>query len=291
VELDIYYDPDGGRYYERPINSLLGGDENSGIPELLQPGMKIMHIPDVDYNTHYYTLKSAMQAIKKWSEQDTTHLPIVVLIEYKETGVSTEMPNGPFTEILPFTETAVDAVDQEIIDIFGANSSHLFKPDDLRQNYPDLKTAIQEQGWPKIADLRGKIIFVCYANDNYTKQHPNLEGRMMFQFSPTESPNAAFVLEDNANDITDIQDAVNTGAIVRTMADSETQEARTGNTTRRENAFKSGAQIIATDYYLPDPRAGQPGWTNYQVIFPTKNYARADVLNAPEIFKGNKIVE
>ena len=102
LELDIYYDPAGGRYYKRIGNALVGKSVDSRVPELMQPGMKMMHIPDVDYNTHYYTFKSGLTAIKKWSEQNPSHLPIVLLVEYKEFGVGNVLPF--FTKILPFTE-------------------------------------------------------------------------------------------------------------------------------------------------------------------------------------------
>ncbi len=289
LELDIYYDPAGGRYYKRIGNALVGKSVDSRVPELMQPGMKMMHIPDVDYNTHYYTFKSGLKAIKEWSNQNPSHLPIVLLVEYKEFGVGNVLPF--FTKILPFTEQAVNDVDQEIIDVFGANSSQIFRPDDLRKTYPNLKTAIQQEGWPKISTMRGKIIFVFYANNLYTKNHPNLEGRMMFQFSPLGSDNGAFVKMDGSEEVSKIQAAVKAGAIIRTRSDSDTEEARTGNTKTREDAFNSGAQIISTDYYLPDSRAGQKGWTDYKVIFPTQNFARVNVVNAPEIIKGEKIVE
>ena len=289
LELDVYYDPKGGLYFQRKGNALVGKSVNSGINELMKPGMKMMHIPDFDYNTWHYTFKDALQTIKQWSAENPLHLPIILLVEFKEFGVGNVLPL--FTKVLPFTDNAVNDVDQEIIDVFGKDNPQLFKPDDLRKNYPDLRTAIQTEGWPKIKDMRGKILFVFYPTDKYTKNHPNLEGRMMFQFSPLGSPNGAVMKIDDSEDVLAIQEAVKSGAIVRTRADSDTEEARTGNTTTRENAFQSGAQIISTDYYIPDPRAGQEGWTDYKVIFQTKNYARVNVINAPEAIKGEKIVE
>lgn len=287
-ELDLYYDPTGGRYYNRFGNVLVGKNKASGIPALNQPGMKLLHIPDVDYNTHHYTFKDALFTIKNWSLQNPTHLPIIILVEDKEFAVGDVIPF--FAKALPFDKAAVDALEQEVIDVFG-NSNQLFKPDDLRKSYPNLKTAIQTEGWPMIKDMRGKIIIVFYENSNYTIGHPNLENKMMFQFSSVNSGNGAFVIVDNSSNITQIKNAVNSGAMVRTRSDAGTDEARTGNTTSRENAFNSGAQIISTDYYIPDKRAGTPGWTNYQAIFPQNNYARMNVLNAPEEHQSKPITE
>ncbi len=288
LEIDIYNDPQGGKFYNRLGNVLVGKNTASGVQELKQPGMKVLHIPDVDYNTHHFTFKSALNTIKEWSTNNPKHLPIIILLEDKETSVGNVIP--VFTKALPFDENAVNAIDQEIVDIFG-NSNQLFKPDDLRQNFQNLKTAIQEKGWPMIKDMRGKIIIVFYDNANYTKNHPNLEGRMMFQFSKANTNNAAFVIIDKSNKLSEIDSAINSGAIVRTRADGGSSDAKSGNTTKKDNAFMSGAQIISSDYYIPDSRAGTNGWTNFQVIFNDNNYARINVKNAPVSYQGKAIVE
>ncbi len=59
-EIDIYNDPNGGLFYNRAANSLARMTVASNIPELKLPGLKVLHIPDVDYQTHYYTFKSML---------------------------------------------------------------------------------------------------------------------------------------------------------------------------------------------------------------------------------------
>lgn len=288
-ELDIYYDPAGGRYYNRMGNALVGRPVQSGINQLKEPGMKLLHIPDVDYNTHHYTFKEALVAMKKWSDKNPTHLPIIILVEDKDFGVGNILPF--FTQILPFTPAAMNAIDQEIKDVFGDGSSQVFTPDNLRGGHPNVLTAIQTDGWPKVKDMRGKFIFCFYGNDNYLQGTPNLEGRMMFQFSQVNTGNAAFVKIDDSDNIDQIATALESGAFVRTRSDSSPNYAKNNITTSREKAFMSGAQIISTDYYIPDFRAGQPGWSDYQVIFPTNNYARVSVFDAPEELKGRALPE
>ena len=61
----------------------------------------------------------------------------------------------------------------------------------------------------------------------------------------------------------------------RTQADSDTEQARTGDYSRMEAAFQSGAQIICTDYYRPDPRGNtDENWTNYTVRFDDNRLAK-----------------
>jgi hypothetical protein len=53
-----------------------------------------------------------------------------------------------------------------------------------------------------------------------------------------------------------------------------------GDYTYKNAAFESGAQILSTDYYRPDPRAGTPGWTDFKVQFPNNELARINPVSA-----------
>ena len=72
-----------------------------------------------------------------------------------------------------------------------------------------------------------------------------------------DAPYAAYVtLNDPAKDAPRIAEALGRGMVVRTRADADTVEARSGNLSRRDAAFASGAQYISTDYMTPDLRLG-----------------------------------
>jgi hypothetical protein len=47
------------------------------------------------------------------------------------------------------------------------------------------------------------------------------------------------------------------------------------------SAFASYAQIVSTDYYRPDYRAGTPGWSDYHVVLPGGGPGRVDSIAAP----------
>ena len=55
LELDLFLDQQGGLYYNRKGNAFYDKDEASGIPELLEPGIKVLHIADIDFNSHQLT--------------------------------------------------------------------------------------------------------------------------------------------------------------------------------------------------------------------------------------------
>ena len=68
------------------------------------------------------------------------------------------------------------------------------------------------------------------------------------------------------------------GFLIRTRADADTREARSGDTARREAAFASGAQFVSTDYQDPDPRFK----TGYSVSLPGGGASRCNPVNAPK---------
>ena len=87
----------------------------------------------------------------------------------------------------------------------------------------------------------------------------------MFANLPETEPGAAvLIVNDPIADFERIQRLVRAGFIVRTRADANTLEARSGDVTRRDRAFASGAQLVSTDYYLPAAHFG----TDYVVALP-----------------------
>ena len=104
----------------------------------------------------------------------------------------------------------------------------------------------------------------------------------MFVYSEPGTPEAAFVIcNDPFSDYARIQQCVNQGYIVRSRCDGETVQARSGDYSQMHKAMDSWAQIISTDYYKPDDRAGTKGWSNYQVKFPNGEIVRIDSISAP----------
>lgn len=287
IELDIYNDPNGGQFKHRAGLEMLGLDAEAHIPELDAPGFKILHIPDFDYNTNHYTFKSALVAIYNWSVSHPNHLPIFINIETKQ-DVPADNPTLAslpfhFTHAVPYDANACDKMDEEIKSVFGDNLDKVITPDDVRGSYSRLDSAARAGNWPTLAESRNKVVFIMQgaAESLYKSGHPSLQGRAMFVYSSPSSAEAAFViLNGPIGSYNQIQQRVQQGFIVRTRADESTNEARSGDYTQMNAAFSSGAQIISTDYYKADYRAGTTGWTDYHVYFPNHELARIDSLSA-----------
>lgn len=289
LEFDVYYDPDGGLFYHRAGNRLAGEPTASGVPELNDPGFKILHRPDFDYQSHHYTFKAALEAVKNWSNGNKDHLPLTILVEPKDdayvSAATLLLPGDILTTPKLITPAALDFIDKEIDEVFGKNAKKIITPDEVRGDFETLEEAILTNGWPKLKDARGKILFVLlnsgFEKSYYLNGYPSLKGRRMFTFSKPGKPECAFVRFDNPEKkLDEIQDLVAQGYMVRTRTEDGTKAAKNGDETQMSAAFASGAQIISTDYYRADDRSKESeDWTDYSVQFPNKELAIVNFMN------------
>jgi len=281
LELDVYHDPTGGRY-ARPAG--LEWVRAAGLPpgppfdpggEMLTPGLKVLHVQDLDFRSSCLTLQRCLGVLREWSEEHPRHLPVVVTMNAKDERI--ERPD--FVEPLPFDGAALDLLDSEILTALGRN--RLLVPDDVRGELASLEAAVLSRGWPALDAVRGRFLFVLDEGgeklESYVRGHAALAGRVMFVNAPPGRPEAAFlILNDPLAQGEEIRQRVGQGYLVRTRADADTAEARLGDTTRRAAAFASGAQFVSTDYYDESPAFG----TGYRVELPGGGVARCNPLTA-----------
>lgn len=276
IELDVFYDPDGGLYNIRHALIVLNMDPDSHEPELLEPGFKVLHTQDIDFETTCLTFVACLQQVKDWSDAHPSHLPLVILVEAKDEAIPDPL-NLDFVVPLPIDAEAFLELDDEIRSVFPP--TQLITPDDVRQGLPTLEEAVLTRGWPTLREARGKVLFALDnegKRDAYRNGDPTLAGRVLFTNSSPGQPDGAFVKRNDPFDA-QIPDLVTAGYIVRTRADADTNEARDGNTAPRESALASGAQYISTDYPVPDPDFG----TGYFVEIPGGTPGRCNPINAP----------
>jgi hypothetical protein len=255
VELDVFTDPDGGLFAVPLGPILVQGFPDPVKPELVPPGLKVLHTQDIDFETTCLTFVSCLQTIKAWSDANPGHLPLMVFVEAKDEAISAPPGLPPFTEPVPFGAEALDEIDAGIRSVF--QDDQLITPDGVRGERATLAQAVLKDGWPTLNESRGRLLFALDNTDQkrdlYLDGHPSLEGRVLFTSSAPGSPESAFVkVNDPLADQDYIRHLVSAGYIVRTRADADTVEARLGLTTRRDAALASGAQFVSTDYPEPD---------------------------------------
>ena len=270
-ELDIFADPTGGRFANPLLPELLYLDvaRPTGMDE---PGMKVVHIQDIDYRSTCPTLVACLGELRAWSDANPDHLPIVINLELKDDALPAPFDGTPIVE---FDAAQLDAVDAEITSVLG---DRLITPDDVRGDAADLRTAVSTEGWPSVAESRGRFLFFMdNANKRslYLQGHPSLEGRVMFTSSGEGQPDGAVLKENDPGDGTRIRSLVEQGYLVRTRADADVVSP---NAATRDVALASGAQIVHTDF----PPGESHARTGYVVSFGTRVAARCNpVLTSP----------
>lgn len=254
-EIDVFADPRGGHYARPAALRMAEGLEAPG-EAMRQPGFKVLHVQDVDYRTTCETLIACVGEIRDWSRAHPQHVPIMVLIEAKD-GALADPSGAGYVEPVPIDAEQLRALDGEIRSVF--DEGHVLTPDMVRGAHATLHEAIRADGWPRLGDARGKVLFALDNTgphrDRYLDGHPSLEGRVLFVSAPPGSPAAAFLKMNEAlgEEAARIRSMVEAGYLVRTRADTPTVEARSGSTDRRDAAFSSGAQYVSTDYPEDSP--------------------------------------
>lgn len=281
LEIDIYYDPKGGRF----ANPLL--PRSSGAPfdasQLMAPGFKVLHASDIDVRSNCSTLIACLEEIESWSDAHPGHAPILVLFNAK----ASTLPIPGATKVLPFTEAAFDALDAELRQALGPDD--FVEPDDVRGSAASLREAVMQSGWPSLSASRGKLILALDEGPStvttYLRGNESLEGLPMFVNSVSlDAPHAAyFTINEPVEKRDQIEAAVRAGMIVRTRADADTKEARTGSVSRRDIAFETGAQYISTDYYTP-----RTEWSDYRVKLPGEDAVRCNPVRKAKSCEAGK---
>jgi hypothetical protein len=251
LEIDVLYDPDGGRFSKPKGIDMLKAQGIEAKPYdaklMNDPGFKVLHVPDIDFRTHCSTFKVCLSDIRDWSRSHTDHLPIIITINPKSSGL--DRPG--FAKVIPFDAIVLDALDKEILEIF--KTTELITPSQVKGRKKTLRQAIVINGWPDLAKARGKVLFVLDAGKELTELYLTGDedyARPMFSNTDPENPHAAFfIMNDPVKQEKDIVDRVKMGFMIRTRSDADTREARTGDKGRFEAAIRSGAQVITTDYY------------------------------------------
>lgn len=271
IELDVFADPDGGLY----ANPVGARGEAFDVPELSSPGFKVLHVQDLDFRSNCWTFVDCLTSVKLWSDANPTHVPLMILVEAKD-----DILFPGLTVPVQIGAPELDALDAEILSVFPIEQ--IITPDEVRGAHATLEEAVTTDGWPTLGESRGRVLF---ALDNggrvkaaYIAGHPSLAGRLLFTDSSPGEPEAAFVKRNGPlGNEEAIRGLIASGFIVRTRADGDTQEARSGDTRQRDAAIASAAQFVSTDYPVPDPAFG----TGYFVEIPGGMPARCNPVSAP----------
>lgn len=272
LEIDVYADSKGGKYaHPRGLDWAKDQAPYDVEKEMNAPGFKVFHIQDLDFRSDFLTFKGGLEKLKKWSDANPDHTPIFITLEAKDNIMKGEGFSAPEK----FTAETFDELDEVILKTLGKGK--VITPDQVRGKYKTLEDAVLHDNWPALKAARGKFIFMFDQKGEkmelYIKNHPSLKGRTMFANAVAGRPEAAMMIINNAKS-PEIPGLVKKGYIIRTRADSDTQEARRNDRSAFDAACVSGAQIITTDYYQKSTHFK----SDYEVSFKDGKYFRLNPL-------------
>jgi hypothetical protein len=277
LEIDIYRDPAGGRFADPgAYRALAAQGAAPALPfasagEMRTPGFKVFHAADFDVRSSCATLIACLRTVGDWSARHRDHMPIVIQLEAKDHASPAIDASYAPADVLSFDAEAFRALDGEIRQVFPVE--RILMPDTVRGGAPSLNAAIRAQGWPRLADATGRVMFTLgdtRATAAYLQAFPGARGGVLFPSIGADDPDTAWLNIDDPSNPT-IEARVREGFLVYVRADTHTKQARKNDTKRRDRAFGGGAQIISTDYPWPDLR-----YSSYRASFPDAKFVRAN---------------
>lgn len=212
----------------------------------IDTGLEVFHVAGVDEGTRCRRLADCLAEVRRFSDAYPGHLPIYIQIEPKADPPAEQME--PFFALLEATIRAA----------FPA--PRVITPDEVRGEYPTLREALQARGWPTLGTLRGRVLLAFDTTGGirtaYTHGGRDLAGRLLFVDSSPKDPFAALTVLNSpppAGAMDEFARALAANLLIRTRADSDTDEAQTNDTRRGREALASAAHYISTDFPEPDP--------------------------------------
>lgn len=237
------------------------------------PAFPVFHSLLVDTESSCPTLEECFAIVDDWSRAHPDHEPLVLFVEPKplptndDPTVQAVIDNAAAEQGLTNWDAAgLDRVDDLVRDTFG---KQLITPDEVRGKRKTVREAVRSgTGWPTLAKARGRVLVTLIGEPEiralYTSDSPTLEARAMFVDSEGNEPFAAVVSADRPKPKR-FRRLVRDHYLVKTRADADGKEARANDHTRADTALSSGAQVVVTDYPVPDPAIGP-----YEVTLPPR---------------------
>ena len=84
LELDVFYDPYGGRFaspggHQRLVElGHAAPEDHDPYGRMAAPGFKVLHIENLDYRSSCLTLQLCLTELRAWSEANPRHVPVVI---------------------------------------------------------------------------------------------------------------------------------------------------------------------------------------------------------------------
>lgn len=227
----------GIRFFEMDVNYM----KRKGEWQMIS-----CHNAILDGNSHSIDFATALYEFNLWSENNPNHLPVTIFIE----------PKMDFLFLPNIKEIGVDGL-YELEDMISSTfTNNLYTPADMLREYDDFTLMLDNDDWPELQDILGKVLFVVFPKyyDNYNSLNLSLDNQLMFNsmwhhtYNDSHKTNTPFVMTNSPystiGDDNAIELLLSDNLFVRTRLDFYPVL----DEDRIAFAKSSGAQILTTDY-------------------------------------------
>lgn len=153
--------------YEYPVltSQLNSGYRNFELDIHIRPGgIMNYHKQMWDQDTVCYCFSECLKEMKRWSNDNSGHGPIVVIVEPKTFAVDSDS----YLILNDISLTDLLGAEQEILNIIA--SDHLITPDQIRINSTtSLQDSVETRGWPNVYDMRDTFLFILWYGEQESK--------------------------------------------------------------------------------------------------------------------------
>lgn len=220
--------------------------------------IKILHNCLTEASSSMADFELGLKELRMWSDYNEGHLPVIVLVEPKTSGIGNfgAMDSEAFTYAFSLMET-----------ILG---DKLYTPADAIGDYSTFAEMRAANDYPAVRDLTGKFVFLLHESkkkDSFTSLDETLLSQKMFYTAYASSlskgksgvyaDNVLFVLANEPSDSELMEYAVDNNYIVRTRIDLH----HIVSEERLTQGIESGANIMSSDY--PPSSSGRYDYTAY----------------------------
>lgn len=200
-----------------------------------------MHSPYIEMATSCYDFALAMKEIAMWSDNNPNHLPITIIIEPKSLFI-------PLEDMEFFNLDYAKELDNVLRETLGEK---LFTPADMLRNYSSFGEMRKADDWCRISDMLGKVLILmheCDVTEEYIGIDTSVKSQAMFPMlreKDLDRDCTSVILCNKPEVLLELKADIDERNI---LARTRTDEFVSVTEERRENALKSNALIISTDY-------------------------------------------
>ena len=220
--------------------------------------IKILHNCLTEATTSMADFALGLKELKMWSDYNEGHLPIIVLVEPKTSGIGkfAAMDEEAFKYAFSLMENTL--------------GDKLYTPADAIGDYSTFAEMRAANDYPVVRDLTGKFVFLLHESkkkDSFTSLDETLLSQKMFYTAYASSlskgksgvyaDNVLFALANEPSDSELLEYAVDNNYIVRTRIDLH----HIVSEERLTQGIESGANIMSSDY--PPTASNRYDYTAY----------------------------